>query len=64
MRNFRWLARLFVKGQSILPPIVPNKLPVKYVRGTRFVIARVNGRLESVPVMEESPAEASKRTGD
>jgi hypothetical protein len=53
MSSFRWLARLFLKGQSTVAPVVATKCPVKYLRGTRFVIARVNGRLESVPVAEE-----------
>jgi hypothetical protein len=60
MRCFRWLAHLFLKRQSTVSPIVPSKLPVKYLLGTRFVIARVNGRLESVPVAEkENPLDES-----
>jgi hypothetical protein len=53
IRGFKWLGRFFEAGRSIAAPAVPIELPVKHQIGTRFVIARENGRLESVPVTEK-----------
>jgi hypothetical protein len=50
MSGFRWLARFFKVAPSTVAAAVPVELPVKPSVGTRFIIARVNGRLESVPV--------------
>jgi len=54
MKGIRWLSRFFTVGRSIATPEVPFKSPVKHLIGTRFVIVRVNGRLESVPVTDNS----------
>jgi hypothetical protein len=53
MKGFRWLGRFFTARRSLATPVIPIEAPVKHLIGTRFVIARVNGRLESVPVTEK-----------
>jgi hypothetical protein len=53
MKRFRWLGRFFTPKESPAAPVIPIEAPVKHLIGTRFVIARVNGRLESVPVTEK-----------
>jgi hypothetical protein len=52
MKDVGWLSRFFGVGRSTVTPVIPLKTPVKHLSGTRFVIVRVNGRLESVPVTD------------
>jgi hypothetical protein len=63
MKGAVWLSRFFKAGRSVVSPVIPLKSPVKHLSGTRFVIVRVNGRLESVPVTDGGAQDEKPTTG-